>query len=96
MSPCLQCYESDVHVRNRPYSANARADTDGKFQLLAWAFITAATVTNQLYVRFQVTIISTCSTLLFVGDRRLVTRERAHSRNTSFDVCEGAQGQPWG
>ena len=30
------------------YSANARADTGGKFQLLAWAFHTAATVINWL------------------------------------------------
>ena len=33
-------------VGNRSYSANARADTGGKFQLLAWAFRRAATVIN--------------------------------------------------
>ena len=31
---------------NTPYSTNARTDTGGKFQLLAWAFHTAATVIN--------------------------------------------------
>ena len=80
---------------NRPYSANVRANTGGKFQLLAWAFRTAATVINLLYVFSQVTTISEYSALLFVGDGRLATRERAHSQDTSFDVFEGAQGQPW-
>ena len=63
-----------VQFSNRPYSANVRADTGGKYQLLAWAFRTAATVIKKLFssllLGFQVTIISKYSRLVCVGDRK--------------------------
>jgi len=51
-------------------SANPHADTGSRFQLLAWAFCTVATITNKLFhanplLGFQVTVITVSS----VGDR---------------------------
>jgi len=70
---------------NRPYSTNARADTGGKYQLLAWAFRTAATVINNLFssllLGFQVTVISEYSRLVCVGDRKLSCKRQKYIRD---------------
>jgi len=64
--------------------ANARADTGGKYQLLVWAFRTAATVINQLFsslfLGFQVTVISEYSRLVCVGDRKLSCKRQKYIR----------------
>ena len=69
---------------NRPYSANARTDTGGKYQLLAWAFRTAATVINMLFssllLGFQVTVTSEYSRLVCVGDRKLSCKRQKYIR----------------
>ena len=71
-------------VDNRPYSGNARADTGGKYHLLAWAFHTAATVINNLFssllLGFQVTVISEYSRLVCVGDRKLSCKRQKYIR----------------
>ena len=69
---------------NRPHSANACADTGGKYQLRAWAFRTAATVVNKLFssllLGFQVTDINEYSRLFCVGDRKLSCKQQKYIR----------------
>ena len=81
---------------NRPYSANAHADTGGKYQLLALAFRTAATVIKKLFLSlllgFQVTVISKYSRLVCVGDRKLSCKQQKYIRGDNGRCLQKRSG----